>query len=229
LNIAREPPINDTVLATRLAAGAAELKLSLSPSQVHTLVAFLRLIERWNATYNLTAVRDAAAMVTQHLLDCLAAAAALLRHRNPSATRRLLDVGSGAGLPGLVFAIVMPDTQVVCVDSVGKKTAFITHAAATLAIGNAMAVHARVETLRGPAYDVITSRAFATLRDFVGSTRQLLADNGEWMALKGKEPSEEIALLDGVSSAVESIDVPGLAAQRCIVWMNPLVSQRTLS
>lgn len=215
----RQPAIDDAEVAARLAVGATELKLSLRPSQVQTLVAFLRLIERWNATYNLTSVRDVAAMVHQHLLDCLAAAAALLRHRTPSATRRLLDVGSGAGLPGLVFAIVLPDAEIVCVDSVGKKTAFITQAAATLALGNAVAMHARVETLEGAAYDVITSRAFASLRDLVGSTRQLLADNGEWMALKGREPRDEIALLDGVSSIVESIHVPGLAAERCVVWM----------
>jgi len=221
LSVGRQLLVTDAGIAARLADGAAELGLALQQSQVQTLIGFLRLIERWNATYNLTAVREASAMVDHHLLDCLAAAAALIRRRAQASTRRLLDVGSGAGLPGLVFAVLLPDSQVVCVDSVGKKAAFITQAAATLGIANAVAVHARVETLRGTEYDVITSRAFASLEDFVASTRQLLADNGEWMALKGKDPAGELASLSGVSAAVERIHVPALAAQRCVVWMQP--------
>jgi 16S rRNA (guanine527-N7)-methyltransferase len=157
-------------------------------------------------------------MTTQHVLDCLAAAAALARRRGPADRRRLLDVGSGAGLPGLVFAVAMPDTVVVCVDRVGKKAAFVTHAATTIGAGNATARHGRVEQLAGQ-FDVVASRAFAALGDFVAATRHLLADNGEWLAMKGKAPLAEIAALTGVVSEVEPVDVPGLVAERCVVWM----------
>jgi 16S rRNA (guanine527-N7)-methyltransferase len=204
-------------LAERIATGAAELNLRLDSSQVDRFVAYLRLVERWGATYNLTGIRSPEEMVTHHILDCLAAAGALLRRRAAS-TRHLIDVGSGAGLPGLVFAAVLPDTSVLCVDSVGKKAAFITQAAAVLQTRNAAALHARVEALAG-SYDVVASRAFSSLPDFVGATRHLRADNGEWMALKGRVPHEELADLKGIRSTVEPIDVPGLEAERCIVWM----------
>ena len=220
----------DSALAEAIAFGAAELSLPLQATQVDALVRYLRLVERWNATYNLTAVRDARAMVTQHVLDCLAAAVALVRHRDAAATRRLLDVGSGAGLPGLVFALLLPDLQVTCVDAVGKKAAFITQAVSVLSIGNAVGLHARVETLTGREHDVVASRAFASLARFVAATRHLLADNGEWMALKGKAPRAEIAELTDVQSSIEPVAVPGLAAERCIVWLRPLrASVRTLS
>ena len=208
---------SDQALGERIAVGAAELKLGIDPTQVARFVAYLRLVERWNATYNLTAVRDPEQMVMHHVLDCLAAAGALLRRR-PASTRRLLDVGSGAGLPGLVFAVMLPDTSVACVDSVGKKAAFITQAAAVLQARNVTAFHARVEALTG-AYDVVASRAFSSLSNFVGATKHLLADNGEWMALKGREPRDEVATLKGIHSTVEPVRVPGLEAERCVVWM----------
>jgi 16S rRNA (guanine527-N7)-methyltransferase len=217
----RGSAISDLALAERIRAGASALLVALSDEQVDRFVAYLRLIEQWNATYNLTSVRDPEEMVTQHVVDCLAAAAALKRRRIDAPTDRLLDVGSGAGLPGLVFAVVQPETEVVCVDSVGKKTAFVTQAAAVLRAGNATAVHGRVEALAATRFDVIASRAFAALERLVGSTRHLLADNGEWLAMKGKVPQAEIDVLTKIRVTVEPLVVPGSGAERCIVWMSP--------
>ena len=211
---------DDGALAEAIAAGAEKLGSPLALVQVDMLVGYLRLVERWNATYNLTAVRDPRDMVVQHVLDCLAAAGALARHRDLATTRRLLDVGSGAGFPGLVFAIVLPALAVTCVDAVGKKAAFVTQVVAALQLRNAVGLHARVEALVG-AYDVVASRAFAPLGVFVAATGHLLADNGEWMALKGKTPTAEIVAVPGVQSVVEPVVVPGLDAERCIVWMRP--------
>ena len=211
--------VPDAELADRIAAGAAALSIPLAHGQVESLVAYLRLIERWNATYNLTSVRDPQAMVTQHVLDCLEAAAALRRRRAPELRRRTLDVGSGAGLPGLVFAVAMPDTEVVCIDSVGKKAAFITQAAAAIGGRNVTALHGRVERLDKRRFDVIASRAFASLDAFVASTRHLLAENGEWLAMKGRAPTAEVAALSAVRVEIEPLTVPFLDAERCAVWI----------
>ena len=193
--------------------------MPLRRSDADRLVTYVRLIEHWNATYNLTSVRDPNEMVTQHLLDCLAAAAALRRRRGEGVGERVIDVGSGAGLPGLVMALVFPDREITCVDSVGKKTAFITQAAGALGLSNAKAVHGRIEKLAGH-FDVIASRAFAALGDFVEATGHLLAASGTWMAMKGKVPDEEIALLGkDFTFHVEPLTVPRLAANRCVVWV----------
>ena len=215
------PPgkVSDSELAARIAAAAIELALPLKPEQTSRLVAYLRLIERWNETYNLTSIRDPSSMATQHIVDSLAAAAALRRRRAPRERRRLIDVGSGAGLPGVVVAVALPETEVVCVDSVGKKAAFITQAAGSLGARNITSLHARAERLKDRRFDVIASRAFASLSDFVAGTRHLLAENGEWLAMKGRTPASEIATLVGIESEIEPLQVPGLAADRCIVWM----------
>jgi 16S rRNA (guanine527-N7)-methyltransferase len=217
------PPrrIADSELAAYIAAGATSLDLPLDSRQAASLVAYLRLIERWNETYNLTSIRDPRAMATQHIVDCLAATAALRRRRGPADRRRFVDVGSGAGLPGLVVGIALPDTSVVCVDSVGKKAAFVTQAAAIVGASNVSALHARVETISNRQFDVVASRAFASLAEFVAATRHLLADNGEWMAMKGKPPSHEIATLRDIAAEIEPLAVPDLTADRCVVWMSP--------
>jgi len=213
------PAITDEALANSIADGATALDVPLRSAQVQAFVDYLRTVERWNATYNLTAVRDPAAMVAQHLLDCLAAAAALARRREASDRRRILDVGSGAGLPGLVLAVVYPESEIFCVDSVGKKTAFINQAAGVLRARNVIVLQSRVESLSAPQCDVITSRAFAPLSDFVRLTRHLLDENGEWMAMKSREAEAEAALLRDVDASIEPLAVPGLGAARCIVWM----------
>ena len=223
MSAATEPTrVDDAELADLVSSGAATLALPLTAAQVDRLVAYVRLIQRWSGTYNLTAIRDPRDMVTQHILDCLAAAAALLRCRGIPPGERLLDVGSGAGLPGIVIGVVAPEREVVCVDSVGKKTAFITHAAGTLGLKNVTALHQRVETLVESRFDVVASRAFSSLQDFVAATRHLLEERGTWMAMKGKAPHAELEGLKGLTFHVEPLAVPGLNADRCIVWIQPL-------
>jgi 16S rRNA (guanine527-N7)-methyltransferase len=205
-----------------LRAGLAALGLSLSDAQVGQLLDYQNLIGKWNKVYNLTAVRDPAEMLTHHLLDSLAAVAPLqkLLQGRGLATASLLDVGSGAGLPGVVLAICCPTLAVTCVDTVGKKAAFIKQAALALGLGNLTGLHARVETITQP-FDVICSRAFASLVDFTSWSQAALAPGGVWMALKGKHPAEELALLPpGVAVFhVEPLTVPGLDAERCIIWL----------
>ena len=185
---------------------------------------YLELLVKWNAAYNLTAVRDLAQMRAQHLADCLAVVAPLRRELGSATATRILDVGSGGGLPGVVFAIAEPGWDVTCVDAVGKKAAFIRQVASELALPNLHAEHRRVETLdTTPPFDVITARAFASLAEIARLTRNLLAPRGLWMAMKGKRPDDELAALPpGVTAFhVELLDVPHLAADRCLVWMRP--------
>lgn len=198
----------------------------LSVVQQHKLAQYMQLLQKWNATYNLTALRDPQDMLSHHLADCLAVLGPLARHLagrpDESAGARLLDVGSGGGLPGVVLAIARPDVAVTCVDTVGKKAAFIRQVAAELKLSNLKAEHARVEQLKGQ-YDVITSRAFASLVDFVSLTGALVAPGGVWMAMKGKTPMDEQAALPETIDVfhVEPLVVPGLDADRCVVWMRP--------
>ncbi len=205
-----------------LDAGLEALGLVLSPEQRRQLLAYLGLIVKWNKVYNLTAVRDPADMLTHHLLDSLSALGPLQRHLSAQGLQHasLLDVGSGAGLPGIVFAIGCPGLQVSCVDTVSKKAAFIQQAAGELGLKNLRGVHARVESLAGP-FDVVCSRAFASLLDFTAWSRQALAPGGVWLAMKGKHPADEMAALPAQVQVfhVEPLSVPGLQAERCMVWM----------
>jgi len=195
-----------------------ELGLAPSEAQAAALLRYLDLLQRWNATYNLTAVRDRAAMLTQHLADCLAVIPPLQRHAGQG---RLLDVGSGGGLPGVVIATMLPVWDVTCVDAVGKKAAFVRQVAGALALPNLHAQHARIEDLEAPPFDVVTSRAFASLTEFAGLTRRHLAPRGVWIAMKGRAPDDEMAELPADIQVfhVEPLSVPGLDAQRCLVWM----------
>jgi 16S rRNA (guanine527-N7)-methyltransferase len=203
------------------------LGLTLDAAQVTALLDYLALIQKWTKVYNLTAVRDPAEMLTHHLLDSLAALAPLDRQlkvlQNP-APIRLLDVGSGAGLPGIVIAICRPDITVHCVDTVAKKAAFIQQVAVSLKLPNLRGLHARVESLTEP-YAVVSSRAFASLVDFTNWSGAALAEQGIWMAMKGKHPADELAVLPPTVEVfhVEQLSVPGLDAERCIVWMRKRV------
>ncbi len=202
---------------------AEALGLALPPAAMGHLLAYLALLRKWNAAYNLTAVRDPAQMRVQHLADCLAAVGPLRRQVGTERRLRILDVGSGGGLPGVVLAIVEPAWDVSCIDTVGKKAAFIRQVAGELALPNLHAVHARVESLAGSPFDVITARAFASLPDLVRLTRPLLAPGGLWMAMKGRRPDDEIAALPADIDVfhVEPLGVPGLHAERCLIWMRP--------
>ena len=206
-----------------LQAGLDQLGLTLATHQVDQLLAYLDLLQKWNRVYNLTAVREAAEMLTHHLLDSLAAIAPLKGHTEGKAIR-LLDVGSGGGLPGVVIAITCPEIAVRCVDTVGKKAAFIQQVAASLKLPNLRGVHARVESLgaeEGSGFDVVCSRAFASLFDFTTWSKAALQPGGIWMAMKGKYPAEEVAALANNVEVfhVEPLTVPGLDAERCIVWL----------
>jgi 16S rRNA (guanine527-N7)-methyltransferase len=209
-------------LPQQLAQGAAALGLGLDAAQQGRLLDYLALLAKWSKVYNLTAVREPESMLRLHLLDSLAALGPLRRHSSGAPTR-VLDVGSGGGLPGVAFAIAAPELAVTCVDTVAKKAMFVTQVAAELGLRNLRAEHARVEQLRAQAFPVITSRAFASLADFAGLTRGLLAPGGVWMALKGQHPTDEIAALPSDIDVfhVEQLQVPGVDAQRCIVWMRP--------
>ena len=208
-------------LAAGLSEGVQALGLGLSADQQQRLLDYVAMIQKWNKVYNLTALRNPADMLTHHLLDSLTAVAPLARHTQGQPIR-VLDVGSGGGLPGVVLAICMPELTVTCVDTVAKKAAFVQQVAATLKLPNLRGIHARVESLTEP-YPVICSRAFASLPDFVTWSRSALAEGGVWMAMKGKHPQDEIAALPPETQVfhVEPLTVPGLDVERCMVWLRP--------
>ena len=199
--------------------------VELTPAQLEQLQRYLALVQKWNKVYNLTALRDPADMLTHHLFDSLSAIAPLQRQLAqmgvPLAEARLLDVGSGAGLPGVVMAICCPGLSVTCVDTVGKKAAFVQQVALDLRLPNLRGLHARVESLTEP-FHVVSSRAFASLVDFTTWSRAALGPAGVWLAMKGKEPVDEIAALpaDVAVFHVEHLTVPALDAERCIVWLH---------
>jgi len=226
-----------------LTQSLSTLGLIVTDEQVSQLMAYQELIQKWNTIYNLTAIRDPADILTHHLLDSLAVIQPLQRqlalltvdaseppdilkvssgklNYSQSNPTRLLDVGSGAGLPGVVIAICCPDIKVDCIDKVAKKTAFIQQVAAHLKLSNLRALHNNVEKLTDK-YSVICSRAFASLANFTAMSGQLLLEGAVWMAMKGKYPSDEIAALPaGVNMFYsEQLQVPGLDADRCLVWM----------
>lgn len=213
--------------AAELSQIAAALGLAVDAGQSEALLNHLALLGRWNQTYNLTAVRDVEAMRVHHLADCLAAVPPLQRWlatrppEDPPA--RLLDVGSGGGLPGVPFAVMLPGVQVTCVDAVAKKVAFLRQAAGALRLANLHAVHGRVESLGLPPFDIVASRAFASLGDFVRWTAAMRAPQGVWLAMKGRRPDDEMAALpaDVEVFHVEPLTVPGLDAERCLVWLRP--------
>ena len=206
-----------------LRAGLNALQLKLNDQQVRQLLDYLMLIGKWTKVYNLTAVRDPAEMMTHHLLDSLAVILPLLRYLRGAGLEqggRLLDVGSGAGLPGVVVAICCPGVAVTCVDTVAKKAAFIKQAALALKLPNLTGLQARVESITQP-FDVVCSRAFASLADFTQWSLGALAPGAVWMAMKGKYPADELAALPATVGLfhVEQLRVPGLDAERCILWL----------
>lgn len=207
-----------------LRLGAQALGVALSPQQEQTLLDYMAWIAKWNRVYNLTAVRDPHDMLVQHILDSLAVVPALRRHQAQVQLHSLkvLDVGAGAGLPGVVLAIACPDVQVACVDTVAKKALFIEQVAAALRLPNLRGIHARIENLQ-ETYDVVTSRAFASLVDFTQWSAKSLAPHGVWMAMKGKHPEAELAELPSHIEVfhVEPLNVPGLDAERCLIWLRP--------
>lgn len=207
-------------LSAMLADGAKGLSLDLSDAQIARLIDYLALMVKWNSVYNLTAVRDPVQMVTQHLLDSLAAVSAF------DGAKNVLDVGAGGGLPGIVLAIwaaeAQPAMRVSMIDTVHKKTAFLTQVKAELGLSNVSVHTARVEQWDAPQkFDVITSRAFAELSDFVNWSGHLLADEGEFIALKGVSPDVEVAHLPSGWKVreVRALQVPTLQAERHLIFI----------
>lgn len=212
----------DTTWGTRseIRAAAELAPLSLSDRQADQLVTYVDLLERWNATYNLTAIREPRRIVTHHLADCFAAVAPLRREARELPSPSVLDVGSGAGLPGIIFGVMNPQWRVTCIDSVGKKAAFIRQAAADLGLTQVEALHARVEST-DRTHDIIVARAFSSVANLISTTEHALAGGGFWLAMKGRRPNDELEALDPSKWTfhVEQIDVPSISAERCLVWI----------
>ena len=203
-------------LATVLDQGIKDMTLAITPEQQTKLMGYLALMNKWNAVYNLTSVRDPMQMATLHLLDSLAAVPAF------AGARRVLDVGAGGGLPGIVLAIARPDMQVSLIDTVHKKTAFLKQVKAELGLANVTVYTDKVQEVVVPArFDVITSRAFADLSDFVEWSGQLLDEGGRFIALKGVAPPEERERLPAPwkITDLQPIRVPGLDAERHLVFI----------
>ena len=205
-------------LDLQLRSGLQALSLELSTDQQKKLLDFLALLLKWNKVYNLTSIRQADDMLTHHVMDCLAAVAAVM-HEAPDA-KTLLDVGSGGGLPSVVFAIVCPHLQVTAVDAVAKKSAFIETVAHTLKLSNLKGIHSRVELIEDKS-DLVVSRAFASLKDFTAWSDKALRTGGKWAAMKGKVPEEEMAELPASIQiqGIQTLNVPDLEAQRCLIWL----------
>jgi 16S rRNA (guanine527-N7)-methyltransferase len=210
----------------RLEAAARLLGLDIEVEQREALLNYLDQLQRWNRTYNLTALRDPEQMLVQHVFDSLAIVAPLIEilDKNTVENITLVDVGSGAGLPGVIMAIMQPSWSVHCVDAVEKKMAFVRQVSGALRLPNLQAMHKRVETLAPYDADVVVSRAFASLVDFAGMAGRHVASSGRLLAMKGREPTEEIDALhrqtDWRVSRIQPLSVPELNAQRCLVWMS---------
>ena len=203
-------------LAKVLADGIAEMGLDVDAQQQAKLMGYLQLMHKWNAVYNLTSLRDPMQMVTHHLIDSLAAVPAFAGARN------VLDVGAGGGLPGIVLAITRPDMQLAMIDTVHKKTAFLTQVKAELGLANTTVHTMKVQDLQvSDKFDVITSRAFADLSDFVNWSGHLLSEGGRFIALKGVAPSEERERLpqEWKVSGLQPLQVPRLGAERHLVFI----------
>lgn len=202
--------------AQKLQAGIAAMGLTIPPEQQAKLLDYVELLKKWNKTYNLTALRDESLMISHHLLDSLT----LLPYIGNAQT--MLDVGSGGGQPGIPAAICRPDVQITLLDANTKKTSFLQQAVIELGLSNVRVVSGRVEAVQNFQADLITSRAFAELADFVQWTAHLLKDGGRWAAMKGVYPEDEIRRLPDVVKVerVDVLHVPQLDAERHMVLLH---------
>jgi len=214
----------DASLSTALIDAASQLSLPLTADQQAALLSYLGLLQRWNRTYNLTAIRDPSQMLVHHLVDSMAVVGPLNDVLKGKQQPIVVDVGSGAGLPGVVVAALCPGMTVHCVDAVEKKATFIRHVAGVLGLANLHSHHGRVEKLPPFEADIVVSRAFASLSDFVQLAGRHAAAHGRMLAMKGKEREDEIRELhERTSWRVEDVirlNVPGLDARRCLLWLS---------
>ena len=207
---------NRESLTAMLREGVQALPITLSEAQIEQMISYLALLVKWNSVYNLTSVRDPNEMVKLHLLDSLSAAHVFKE------SKHILDVGSGGGLPGMMLAITYPSAKVSMIDIVHKKTAFLTQAKTELGLANVTVHTGRVEALEvTQKFDVITSRAFSELCNFVNWSGHLLADGGKFIAMKGVNPGEEIQRMPAgwKVTGIEPISVPGLAVERHLIMI----------
>ena len=206
-----------TPFSEQLAAGIAQMRLDISPAQQQKLLDYLALLQKWNKTYNLTALRDPAQMISHHLLDSLTILPYLANAQS------MIDVGSGGGMPAIPAAICRPDLRITMVDANSKKTTFLRQAIIELGLDNAAVSNSRVEDWRDNQANIVTSRAFAELADFVRLTRHLLGENGHWVAMKGVYPQDELFRLPENVAAyqIDPVHVPTLNAERHIVLLRP--------
>lgn len=214
-----------STLTAKLARGLAALGLSVAAETQQQLLDYLALLHKWNRVHNLTAVRDPEAMVVRHLLDSLA----VLPHIH---AWRLLDVGSGAGLPGIPLALCLPDLRVTVLDSSHKKASFMRQVKAELELANLQVVCARVEQFRPEErYDIIIARAFSDLQQLINRTRHLLQPDGQWLAMKGVIPQAELEQLAIQPTRILPLQVPELDAQRHLIFLpfdTPVVSSEVV-
>lgn len=201
----------------QLVTGASTLGIELDAAAIQTLLDYITLLAKWNKTYNLTAIDDPQRVVSHHLLDCLAIAPYVYG-------ARVLDIGSGAGLPGIPLSIIMPDKSFVLLDSNGKKTRFLVQAVAELQLKNVEVVNARVEKYsRTMPFDTITARAYSRMKQMIEQSSKLCAPGGRYLFMKGREPAQEIAEIGPHFSvtATHLLAVPGIEGQRCLVVVAP--------
>ncbi|KRC71579.1 16S rRNA (guanine(527)-N(7))-methyltransferase RsmG [Achromobacter sp. Root83] len=218
-------------MAGRLTRACEQLGLHADDASMAKLLNYLAQMQRWNRTYNLTAIRDPQQMLVQHLFDSMAAVKPFSDAlAAPDTAAKVYDVGSGGGLPGVVLAIMRPLWSVTCIDAVEKKTAFVRQMSGALTLPNLHARHARIETLDLAECNIVTSRAFASLDDFAQLAGRHVAKNGTLVAMKGKVPEEEIQALHARGEwevdHIQPLHVPELQAERCLIWMRR--SQGTL-
>ncbi|SUA69159.1 16S rRNA (guanine(527)-N(7))-methyltransferase RsmG [Oligella urethralis] len=208
----------------RLEQAAEQMGLRLDDKQRQDILLYLELIQKWNKTYNITAIKDAEQILIQHLFDSLAVIPSLVERYDPQLPLTVLDVGSGGGLPGVVIAICCPQWQVTCVDAVEKKTAFITMVAGRLGLKNLRSKHGRIEDYRSHEADLVISRAFASLRDFANWSGHTLKVGGLLAAMKGHYLADEVADLecntDWQLSSWQKLQVVDLDAERCLLWIS---------
>jgi 16S rRNA (guanine527-N7)-methyltransferase len=210
-------------LAQQLNQACISLDLHMTSQQIDQLGTYLIQMQRWNRTYNLTAIRDLEQMLVQHLFDSLSVVKPLMNALATRSDAKIYDIGSGGGLPGVVLAIAQPTWQVSCVDAVEKKMAFVRQMSGALSLPNLQAIHSRVEELEPAECDIVTSRAFASLDDFAMLAGRHVRNDGTLVAMKGKIPEEEIEALHSRGEwkvkDIQPLQVPQLQAQRCLIWM----------
>ena len=209
----------------RLQHALSKLRLQMSDLQQQKMLTYLQELMRWNKTYNLTAIRDVDQALVQHVFDSLTVVKPLIEHfesREIDAPK-IMDVGSGAGLPGVILAIGIPYAQVTCIDAVDKKISFIRQMKGTLGLQNLECTHARIEEIEPGQFDTVISRAFSSVSDFVGLAGKHVVKGGSMIAMKGKRPDEEMKALSQQTQwtvvKIEDIEVPELNAERCLVWL----------